>query len=68
MRVLKKVAPKIVVFSTSNRARPKSRVKKIFEQLGSEMYITAPAEHSHVTITTDGKHYTVETASTPSPK
>ena len=69
MRVLEKVAPKIVVFSTSNRARPKSKVKDIFNKLGSEMYITAPAEHSHVTITTDGKkNYTISTASTPKPK
>ena len=69
MRVLEKVAPKIVVFSTSNRARPKSKVREIFKQLGSEIYITAPAEHSHVTITTDGKkNYNVFTASTPKPK
>ena len=68
MSVIEKVMPKIVVFSTSNSARPKSKYTKMFEQLGSEMYITAPAEHSHVTIISDGRNLTVETASTPKPK
>ncbi len=68
MQVIEKVMPKIVVFSTSNGSRPKSKYREMFEQLGSEIYITAPAEHSHVTITSNGKDLNVETASTPKPK
>ena len=66
--VLDKVLPKLVVFSTSNGSLPKAKYKKLFEELGSEIYITASSYHSHVTVTSDGTSLRVDTASMPQPK
>ena len=53
------IAPKIAIFSTSSLRLPSDRYRKLFEKLGSEIYITAERVNGNITLYTDGKDITV---------
>lgn len=60
--IVTKSTPKITVFSTTRNKLPKTDFVKWIQQQGSAVFITSSNRHSHVTVTSDGKTLSVQTA------